>query len=68
MNKREILIIINKIKDVAESDDITSRLYLTRLECINLLKFLSDFKQKYDIDKELIDEINLLISKRNRKV
>ena len=68
MNKREVLIILNKIKDVAENDDITKQLSLTRLECINLLKYMIELKKTHDKDRELISEISTLIDKRSSEV
>jgi len=67
MNKREVLIILNKLKDVADSDDITSILTLTHLECINLLKYMTELKKIHDKDRELINNISTLI-KRNSEV
>ena len=68
MNKREVLIILNKLKDVSESNDITRMLTLTHLECINLLKYMIELKSIHDKDRELVDNISTMIKKRNSEV
>lgn len=68
MNKREVLIILNKLKDVADSEDITKQLSLTHLECTNLLKYMIELKKIHDRDRELVNNISTLIDKRNSEV
>lgn len=68
MNKREVLIILNKLKDVSESNDITRMLTLTHLECANLLKYMIELKSIHDKDRELVDNISTMIKKRNSEV
>lgn len=68
MNKREVLIILNKLKDVADSEDITSILTLTHLECKNLLQYMIEIKKTHDRDRELVNNISTLIDKRNSEV
>lgn len=68
MNKREVYIILNKLKDVAENDDITKQLSLTHLECTNLLKYMIELKSIHDKDRELVDNIITMIKKRNSEV
>ncbi len=68
MNKREVLIILNRLKDVAESEDVSSKLSLTHLDCVNLLEYLINIKNVHDRDKELINNIVMLIQKRNSEV
>lgn len=68
MNKREVLIILNKLKDIADSDDITSMLTLTHLECRNLLQYMIELKKTHDRDRELFNRISTLVEKRNSEV
>lgn len=68
MNKREVLIILNKLKDVADSDDITAILTLTHLECTNLLQYMIEIKKTHDRDRELVNNISTLVEKRNSEV
>lgn len=68
MNKREVLIILNKLKDVADNEDATARLTLTHLECKNLLKYMIELKKTHDKDRQLFNEISTLIDKRNSEV
>lgn len=68
MNKREVLIILNKLKDVADNDDITAILTLTHLECRNLLQYMIEIKKTHDRDRELFNRILTLVEKRNSEV
>lgn len=68
MNKREVLIILNKLKDVAHSEDITSILTLTHLECKTLLNYIIELKKIHDKDRELFNHISALVEKRNSEV
>lgn len=68
MNKREVLIILNKLKDIADSEDITSILTLTHLECRTLLQYMIELKKTHDKDRELFNHIFTLVEKRNSEV
>lgn len=68
MNKREVLIILNKLRDVVDNEDITTTLTLTHLECLTLLKYMRKLKKTHDQDKELFNNISTLIEKRNSEV
>lgn len=68
MNKREVYIILNKLKDVADNEDITTMLTLTHLECRNLLQYMIEIKKTHDRDRELVNNISTLVEKRNSEV
>lgn len=67
MNKREILIILNRLKDVADNENIDTKLILNQVESASLYKYLLELKKYHEKDIELIDEIYCLIQK-NRGV
>lgn len=63
MNNREIIIILNRLKDVVDSDSLDTKLTLTQEEATYLYKYLLLLKQKHNKDKELINGIITLIEK-----
>ena len=63
MNKREILIILNRLHDVTEDDDIEAKLTLNQSDATILYKYLLDLKKCHQRDIELIDTISSLIQK-----
>lgn len=67
MNKREILIILNRLKDVSESKDNSKKLILNQYDSNILLKYLLKLKKYHEKDVALIDEIVTLIE-RNKEI
>ena len=63
MNKREILIILNRLRDVSESQDSSSKITLNQLESEILLKYLIELKKYHESDAKLINDIVTLIRK-----
>ena len=63
MNKREILIILNRLRDVSESQDSSSKITLNQLESEILLKYLIELKKYHERDAKLINDIVTLIRK-----
>ena len=63
MNKREVLIILNKLKDVVDNESIEAELVLNQVESTNLYKYLIELKKCHEKDVELIDKIVSLIQK-----
>ena len=63
MNKREVLIILNKLKDVVDNESIEAELILNQVESTNLYKYLIELKKWHEKDVELIDKIISLIQK-----
>ncbi len=63
MNKREILIILNRLRDVSESQDSSSKITLNQYESEILLKYLIELKKYHERDAKLINDIVTLIRK-----
>lgn len=63
MNKREILIILNRLRDVSESQDSSSKITLNQFESEILLKYLIELKKYHERDAKLINDIVTLIRK-----
>lgn len=63
VNKREVLIILNKLKDVVDNESIEAELVLNQVESTNLYKYLIELKKCHEKDVELIDKIISLIQK-----
>lgn len=66
MNKREVLIILNNLRDIVASDNTESKLILTQSEASVLFNYLLDLKRRHEKDKELISEITILLE-RNKE-
>lgn len=63
MNKREVLIILNNLRDIVVSDNTESKLILTQLEAEILFNYLLDLKKKHEKEIALINDIAILIAK-----
>ena len=63
MNKREVLIILNNLRDIVVSDNTESKLILNQSEATILFNYLLDLKRRHEKDKELINEIMILLEK-----
>lgn len=62
MEKREILIILNRLRDVAESDT-DSKLTLNKTDAKVLLDYLLKLKKEYTKKKDLINNIVTVIER-----
>lgn len=59
MNSKEIIIILNRIKDVATDEVGNSKLTLTNQEVKNLFSYLKGIKKQHEKDIELIKNIQI---------
>ncbi len=59
MNSKEIIIILNRIKDVATDEAGNSKLTLTNQEVKNLFSYLKGIKKQHEKDIELIKNIQI---------
>jgi hypothetical protein len=57
MDKREIIIILNRLRDVAESEDVSAKLTLNQYDSSILLKYLLELKKYHEKDVSLVNEI-----------
>lgn len=61
MNSKEIIIILNRIKDIAEDEMGDNKLTLTKTEVENLYTYLKEIKKHHEKDLQLITNIQIEI-------
>ena len=59
MNSKEIIIILNRIKDIADDEMGDSKLTLTKTEVENLYTYLKEIKKQHEKDIQLITNIQI---------
>ncbi len=59
MNSKEIIIILNRIKDIAEDEMGDNKLTLTKTEVENLYTYLKEIKKQHERDIQLITNIQM---------
>lgn len=59
MNSKEIIIILNRIRDVSESESENSKLTLTNQEVKSLYTYLKEIKKQHERDMQLITNIQM---------
>ncbi len=65
MPNKEMIIILNRIRDIVDSDSENSKLTLNKKETEELLKFLRNLKREHEKDINLIQTISTEIYKYN---